>query len=74
MSNPAAEDWKNKGNQAFQKGQHAEAIKCYSKAIEIDNNNHVYYTNRATVYAGQEQWESCLSDSEKAISLKKLIG
>jgi len=70
MSNTAAENWKNQGNQAFQKGQNPEAIKCYSKAIEIDSNNHVYYTNRATAYAGMEEWEKCLADSNKAISIK----
>jgi len=70
MSNPAAENWKNQGNQAFQKGQNSEAIKCYSKAVEIDGNNHVYYTNRATVYAGMEEWEKCLTDSNKAVSIK----
>jgi len=70
MSNQAAENWKNQGNQAFQKGQNTEAVKCYSKAVEIDPNNHVYYTNRATAYAGMEEWEKCLSDSNKAISLK----
>lgn len=70
MSNPAAENWKNQGNQAFQKGQNSEAIKCYSKAIEIDGNNHVYYTNRATVYAGNEEWDLCLEDSNKAVALK----
>lgn len=70
MSNPAAENWKNQGNQAFQKGQNSEAVKCYSKAIEIDGNNHVYYTNRATAYAGMEEWEKCLTDSNKALSIK----
>jgi len=70
MANVAAENWKNQGNQAFQKGQHQEAIKCYSKAIDIDGNNHVYYTNRATAYASVEEWEKCLTDSNKAIAIK----
>jgi len=70
MANVAAENWKNQGNQAFQKGQHQEAIKCYSKAIDIDGNNHVYFTNRATAYASIEEWEKCLSDSNKAIAIK----
>lgn len=69
-ANPAAENWKNQGNTAFQKGQNSEAVKCYSKAIEIDSNNHVYYTNRATAYAGMEEWEKCLIDADKAISMK----
>jgi len=70
MANVAAENWKNQGNQAFQKGNNQEAIKCYSKAVEIDPKNHVYYTNRATAYANIEDWEKCLSDSDKAVSLK----
>eukprot|EP01114_Cavostelium_apophysatum_P011298 TRINITY_DN25512_c0_g1_i1.p2 TRINITY_DN25512_c0_g1~~TRINITY_DN25512_c0_g1_i1.p2 ORF type:complete len:292 (+),score=58.37 TRINITY_DN25512_c0_g1_i1:77-877(+) len=70
MSNPAAENWKNTGNQAFQKGNNAEAVRCYTKAIEIDPKSHVYYTNRATAYAGMEEWEKCLADSDKAIAIK----
>jgi len=70
MSNPAAENWKNQGNQAFQSKNNSEAVRCYSKAIEIDGNNHVYYTNRATVYAGMEEWEKCLVDSNKALNIK----
>lgn len=70
MSNPSAEQWKNNGNAAFQKGNNAEAIKCYSKAVELDPNNHVYYTNRATAYASAQDWEKALTDADKAVSLK----
>jgi len=70
MSNPAAEQWKNNGNAAFQKGNNAEAVKCYSKAIEIDPNNHVYFTNRATAYAAMQEWEKALPDADKAVTLK----
>jgi len=70
MTSPAAEQWKNNGNAAFQKGNHAEAVRCYSKAIEIDPNNAVYFTNRATAYAGMQDWEKELEDANKSLTLK----
>jgi tetratricopeptide (TPR) repeat protein len=31
-------DWKNKGNEAYKKGDFRYAIRCYDKALEIDPN------------------------------------
>jgi len=70
MANPQAEKFKNDGNTAFQKGNNAEAIKLYSKAVELDPKSHVYLTNRATAYAAMQDWDKALTDSNKAIALK----
>ena len=37
---------KEAGNKAFSLKQFDEAIELYTKAINLDQNNHVYYANR----------------------------
>lgn len=48
MSSAAA--WKDKGNDAFNKGDHAKAIEFYTYATEMDPNNPIFYTNRSFAY------------------------
>ena len=45
-----AEGLKNKGNTAFSNGKFEEAVALYNQAIEIDNTNPVFFSNRANVY------------------------
>jgi tetratricopeptide (TPR) repeat protein len=35
----------NLGNEEFQRGNYQEAIELYSKAIEINGNNAIYFSN-----------------------------
>lgn len=52
---PSAEDkakaveLKNQGNEAFKKHDWESAIAAYSKAIELDDAEPTYYSNRAQV-------------------------
>jgi tetratricopeptide (TPR) repeat protein len=36
---------KQVGNKAFQAGKFEEAVESYSKAIELNPNNHIYFAN-----------------------------
>ena len=51
MSSPAeqAELFKNDGNKAFAAHDWPKAIDLYTKAIELDDKQPVYYSNRAQV-------------------------
>mmetsp|Transcript_49322 Transcript_49322/g.139642 ORF Transcript_49322/g.139642 Transcript_49322/m.139642 type:complete len:90 (-) Transcript_49322:769-1038(-) len=42
----AAEAKKKEGNDAFAKKEYEAAIGFYSEAIELDPQNHIYYSNR----------------------------
>ena len=42
--------YKEKGNEEFSRGNLEEAIKFYSRAIECDDRNEVFYSNRSAVY------------------------
>lgn len=46
-----------------------EAIKDFSKAIELDNQNAVYWHNRACCFRNMGQMERSLEDFDRAISL-----
>jgi len=39
--------WKLKGNEAYQKGDLQTAMACYSRAIDINPTESVFYSNRA---------------------------
>jgi len=43
-----AEEFKNLGNAAFKNKEHQQAIELYGKAISLDPDNHVLYSNRYT--------------------------
>lgn len=39
----------SEGNEAFKAKNYAEAIAKYSDAIQLDDSNHIYYSNRRFV-------------------------
>lgn len=61
---------KQKGNSALQEGRYEEAIKHYTEAIGLDENNHVLYSNRSAAYAKAGKYKQALEDAEKTVSLK----
>ena len=58
----SADEWKTKGNAALKGGDEAGAIECYSKAIELDGANHVYYSNRSAALLSAGKIEAALAD------------
>jgi serine/threonine-protein phosphatase 5 len=48
MSKTAVE-LKNEGNKAFSSGDFPSAVELYSKAIELDDKQPAFFTNRAQV-------------------------
>lgn len=66
----AALQAKNKGNEAFSKGNFQEAIKHFTEAIKLDPTNHVLYSNRSASFASLQQYKEALVDADKTIDLK----
>jgi len=71
MSKQKAEEFKNQGNTAYSAGNFNEAIKQYSKAIDSDPSNHVYFSNRSAAYAGLGNWAKALEDGTKCVDLNR---
>jgi len=66
-----AEEFKNQGNKAYSAANYNEAIKLYTKAIELDTTNHVFYSNRSAAYAGVPNWSKALEDGNKCVELNR---
>lgn len=61
---------KQKGNSALEEGRYEEAIKHYTEAIGLDENNHVLYSNRSAAFAKAGKYKQALEDAEKTVNLK----
>ena len=74
-SAPSAEDkaradkLKQEGNALMTSKKYDHAIETYSKAIELDGTNPVYYSNRAAAHASKGDHLSAIGDAEKAIEV-----
>jgi tetratricopeptide (TPR) repeat protein len=64
-----SENYKNLGNEAFQKGDNEIAIDYYSRAIDLDPENHVFYSNRSAAYMKNDSKSKALKDAEKCVEL-----
>uniref|UniRef100_A0A7S3VIH0 Amidase domain-containing protein n=1 Tax=Dunaliella tertiolecta TaxID=3047 RepID=A0A7S3VIH0_DUNTE len=63
-----AEKAKNKGNEYYQAGKHADAINEYTKAIALNPTSHVYYSNRAIACIKLFRFEQAEEDCKRALS------
>ena len=64
-----AEKMKADANACFKLEKFAAAEELYTKAIELDNTNSVYYANRSITHLKQENFGYALADASKAIEL-----
>jgi len=64
-----AESYKTQGNQKLSSKIYAEAIECYSKAIDLCSNNAIYYCNRAAAYSHLGEHNKAITDCEESIKL-----
>lgn len=67
-SNPEA--LKDQGNKCFMQGRFTDAVQNYTKAINLDDTNHIYFANRANAYLRLQEFQLALEDCEKAIEIK----
>ena len=57
------------GNAALQAGNMSEAIANYTKAINLDGSNHVYFSNRSAAYLKKGNGNNALEDANSCIGL-----
>ncbi|KAL3916430.1 MAG: hypothetical protein SGILL_005184, partial [Bacillariaceae sp.] len=61
--------FKAAGNAALQAGKTSEAIENYTKAINLDGANHVYFSNRSAAYLKKGDAHNALEDADSCIGL-----
>lgn len=66
----SAEELKTQGNKAFSAGNYADALNFFTKAIQLDGQNHVLFSNRSGCYVALHQYGDALSDADKCIRIK----
>ncbi|KAF8736030.1 hypothetical protein AX14_001032 [Amanita brunnescens Koide BX004] len=64
-----ADKLKQEGNTLMSGKKYDEAIESYTKAVAIDPNNPVYYSNRAAAHSSKNDHLAAVGDAEKAISV-----
>ncbi|RYG94963.1 tetratricopeptide repeat protein [archaeon] len=65
----SAAAFKEQGNNFLKNKQYDEAIKAYTEAINLDPNDHVFFSNRSAAYLSKGEAGSALSDGERCITL-----
>lgn len=66
-----AEGFKADGNRLLAAKQYTEAVEMYSRALELDPDNAVYFSNRSAAYLAMgDARGKALRDAEKCIELK----
>ncbi|KAK7198463.1 stress-induced protein sti1 [Novymonas esmeraldas] len=65
-----ANELKSKGNEEFSAGRYVEAVNYFSKAIQLDSQNNVLYSNRSACFAALHKYKDALDDADKCISIK----
>ncbi|GMH34298.1 hypothetical protein BSKO_02132 [Bryopsis sp. KO-2023] len=61
---------KEAGNTAYAKRNYEEAIKHFTKCIELDPKNEVYFSNRSASHAQMKNFDLSLRDAQSVIRLK----
>lgn len=69
-----AEEEKMKGNNFMKEEKYADAIESYTRAIQIDKRNAIYYCNRAAAYTKLENNTQAISDCKEALRIDPSYG
>lgn len=65
---------KEQGNEYFRKGNFSEAMRMYTKGIDVNPNNsaaHVLYANRAMCHLKLSQWEQAEKDATTCVQMNR---
>ena len=65
-----AAQFKDQGNKHLQAKEFEQAVACYTKAIELDPNDHVFYSNRSAAYLSLKNAEKALEDANSCVRVK----
>lgn len=64
-----AEAAKVQGNNKLKEKDYNGAVESYTRAIQLDARNALYYANRAAAYSSLLMWEEAIRDCDQSIAL-----
>jgi small glutamine-rich tetratricopeptide repeat-containing protein alpha len=67
----SADQLKTKGNELMGQSKYKEAIAYYTKAIELEPTNHIFFANRAAAHTHIKDYRLAIMDCEKSISINE---
>lgn len=62
-------DYNREGDRCYSLKQYKEAVENYTRAIQLQANNSIFYNNRGCAYDDLEEYDKAISDYNKAIEL-----
>ncbi|EZA60054.1 hypothetical protein DMN91_008092 [Ooceraea biroi] len=72
-SDITAQEWKEKGNEEFNKSSWSEAVNCYTNALKLVKEDNaekaIYYKNRAAAYLKLCDYEKVIKDCDNALKI-----
>ncbi|XP_071627979.1 protein unc-45 homolog B-like [Temnothorax longispinosus] len=75
-SDMIAQEWKEKGNEEYKKGNWAKALNHYTNALRLAEDNAeeaaVYYKNRAAVYLMLHDYDKAVKDCDMALMIHRI--
>lgn len=71
LSKSLAQVRKREGNSFYKKEKYAEAIDKYSAAIELDDSDISFYSNRSACHIALQMYEQAVEDGQKCLKLDK---
>lgn len=67
------QEWKEKGNEEFNKGNWTEAFSCYTNALKLTTEENtekaIFYKNRAAVSLKQQNYNKAIKDCDEALKI-----
>ncbi|EFA76591.1 tetratricopeptide-like helical domain-containing protein [Heterostelium album PN500] len=70
----AAEKLKVEGNSKLSGHDYNGAVECYTKAIQYDPTNAIYFANRSSAFSNLKQYEKAVEDANTAIERNPSYG
>jgi len=64
-----AEQYKTEGNQHLADKKFEQAVDCYTKAIERNPNNAIYFANRAAAYSHMGKHQFAIDDCKQSLKI-----
>ena len=62
-------DWRERGNDAYEREAYEEAVRCFTRAIDAGPGDARSFSNRSACFMKMKRYSQALSDAERAVIL-----